>query len=213
MEGFRSAVEDFGEFQFPVKAGTRIQMMPVRIGDPSSLPGELAHWRRPFLALSGAGFFARGEIGYLTVDEKLVEAGMSHRRPGLHVDFFRKHPEYDRAAIRNNEIVMASDRIGCRAWNQEFSGAPDPEGDCSHFAKERDSRSEVILQPNRVYGFNRLTVHESMTFRRPAYRRFVRLVGDILAEYYTNYTANPLGVKPSSRTRIAGPRDAKYMSA
>lgn len=213
MEKFSSVVEELGELQFPARADTRIQMMPVRIGDPDSLPKSLDHWRQPFLVLCDAGAFGRHEVGYLTIDEKRVESGRSHRRPGLHVDFFKKHPEYDRVLVRDREIVMVSDLAGCHAWKQDFHGLPDPEGDCAHLASQCSEEAKIVLQPNRIYGMNRLTVHESVAFNAPTYRRFARLVGDILTEYYTNYTPNPKGIVPPSHTRIAGPRDRKYMDS
>lgn len=60
---------------FPEFAGVRCLMMPYVQGDPSSVPDEYAAYADIVSSL----FFRHGDIGFLTIDESFVEAGMPHR--------------------------------------------------------------------------------------------------------------------------------------
>lgn len=69
---------------FPTFNNVRIMMMPIVIGDP--LPVSLAQYDELMSKLVLVSGEHVGKVGYLTIDEKVVPAGESHRRPGLHVD-------------------------------------------------------------------------------------------------------------------------------
>lgn len=85
MQEFVSSFSFEGEVVFPEFSGTRVMMMPVVLGDMASVPETLSAWNDVVERLFGMQDY-NGEIGYLTIDEKIVSAGRTHRRPGMHVD-------------------------------------------------------------------------------------------------------------------------------
>jgi len=88
MPKFKSDFKKVGEVNLPEFTGTRVMMMPIVIGDLNSVPEDLHHYN-DFLAelfdIPEANQH-KGKVGYITIDEKSVEPGNSHRREGLHVD-------------------------------------------------------------------------------------------------------------------------------
>ena len=87
-EEFNSLFKACYEVVLPEYAGLRVMMMPVIIGNPESIPEFMKQYRALFESMCGDPSAAVhvGATGYLTVDEKEVQAGESSRRPGLHVD-------------------------------------------------------------------------------------------------------------------------------
>uniref|UniRef100_A0A7S3JYP0 Uncharacterized protein n=1 Tax=Aureoumbra lagunensis TaxID=44058 RepID=A0A7S3JYP0_9STRA len=74
-----------GKVRFPESKNRYCNMMPIKIGDPATIPPEY----EDYLPLIAAVPLARddwAEVAYLTIDERQVEAGQSHRRAGLHVE-------------------------------------------------------------------------------------------------------------------------------
>jgi hypothetical protein len=81
----RYACQQRGVQHFPAPSGICVNMMPFLIGDMASLPEEL----RPYeavLASFPVNAEELGKVGYLTIDERRVEAGASQRRPGVHTE-------------------------------------------------------------------------------------------------------------------------------
>lgn len=60
-------------------------MMPFLLEDINSLPGGIRHYKETVEKLTELSPLRQG-VAYLTIDEKLVRAGQTHRRTGLHVD-------------------------------------------------------------------------------------------------------------------------------
>ncbi|KAJ3329528.1 hypothetical protein HDU93_000893, partial [Gonapodya sp. JEL0774] len=68
---------------FPAPQDIYINMMPVRCEDlRGTMPRECAGYADMLATLIGQ----RNGIAYLTIDERRVPVGKSHRRPGLHID-------------------------------------------------------------------------------------------------------------------------------
>ncbi len=86
-EFFSNAVK-LEPVEFPSFTGTRVLMMPVVLGNLDSIPESLDHYK-PMLEKLFSVQPHDGEIGYLTIDEKHVAAGSTHRRRGLHMDGFQ----------------------------------------------------------------------------------------------------------------------------
>lgn len=78
-----------GKVDLPDFSGIRVMMMPVVLGHQSSVPDSLDAYRPVLDRLFEMGGH-RGEIGYLTIDEKRLRPGSTHRRKGLHVDLFAR---------------------------------------------------------------------------------------------------------------------------
>eukprot|EP01060_Flectonema_neradi_P025983 TRINITY_DN3482_c1_g2_i3.p1 TRINITY_DN3482_c1_g2~~TRINITY_DN3482_c1_g2_i3.p1 ORF type:complete len:264 (+),score=47.84 TRINITY_DN3482_c1_g2_i3:499-1290(+) len=60
-------------------------MMPFVLGEISSLPEEY-HQYWPMILQYGREISGEGCVCYLTIQESLVQAGTSQRRPGLHIE-------------------------------------------------------------------------------------------------------------------------------
>jgi hypothetical protein len=190
-------------------------MMPLVLGDMASVPDFLAHYRDVIKALFDLGGHA-GKIGYLTIDEKRVEAGATHRRTGLHVDGIYQ----GRAGgwggggggswgSAGNGMLTVSSAAGCRAFSKEFTGWPGMEGECDHLADQCSDEAATVFGPGEVYWVDGLCVHESMAMAENTTRQFVRLSLPSDGPWFEGYTENPLGVKPSAE--ILPPR-TRFMS-
>ena len=151
MKTFRSEIQALGVVAFPTFANTRIMMMPVRMGDPESLPEDLSPWRDLFVALCNMGHLPNG-IGYLTIDELRVPKGRTHRRPGIHVDGIGEDGSAGGwggggGGYGKSGMVLAASHVGCRAYKQSFVGRPAANGCCAHLATQCQEETEVTLQP------------------------------------------------------------------
>lgn len=71
--------------KFPPPTGLRINMMPIVIGDVKTLPQECRPYL-PLLRMCPLPSEEWGKVGYLTIDESVVEEGASQRRGGLHTE-------------------------------------------------------------------------------------------------------------------------------
>lgn len=127
-------------------------------------------------------------IAHMTIDEKIVSAGMSQRRPKPHVDgcftpssMNWQHPpqwlhycnNIGRSPIARMAVIVAASVQGCRAWKGKFEGQPADDGDLMHIADQLDEG--VVLPANVGYLLSPDCVHESMIFSKPTRRTFVRI--------------------------------------
>lgn len=142
----------------------------------------------PVVALCRAAGAATG-VAHMTVDEKIIEAGMSQRRPKPHVDgcFVPRagswgHPgpswlhacnDVGLEAIQRMPVIVVASVAGCRAWKGQFNGQPAPDGDLSHISDQLGSGE--VLPPNVGYLLSSDCVHESMRFDVPTQRSFLRI--------------------------------------
>lgn len=145
---------------------------------------------------------ARRGIAHMTVDEKIVEAGMSQRRPGPHVDgcfvpaqnwWFHGPDEpkpgwlhycndIQAGPVRRMPVIVAASVEGCRAWRGTFKGAPAPDGDLSHIRGQLNDGH--VFPANVGYLLSPDCVHESMIFSQPTRRTFLRIALPVEFEFY-----------------------------
>lgn len=167
--------------------GRQKYMHSFDLADPE-MANEFQDYLQPVLALTRAAGATRG-IAHMTVDEKIVEAGMSQRRPRPHVDgCFR--PEIGRwggggggwlhycndigaSEVGRMPIIVAASVSGCRAWRGLFDGRPAPDGDLTHIADQLGDGE--VLPAGVGYLLSPDCVHESMLFDRPTQRTFLRI--------------------------------------
>lgn len=141
----------------------------------------------PVMRLIRAAGANYGEA-HMTVDENVVAGGMSQRRPGPRVDgcftcrdwshtpgpawlHYCNHLAGER--IARMAVIVAASVAGCRAWRGTFEGQPSESGDLSHIAGQLDEGE--VLTPNVGYLLAPDCVHESMIFREPTQRTFLRI--------------------------------------
>jgi hypothetical protein len=141
---------------------------------------------KPVQALCRAAGASEG-IAHMTVDEKVVSAGMSQRRPNPHVDgcFMPAkadwaHPTPGWAHGCNNipledfrrmPVIVASNAAGCRVWRGIFDGEPKSDGDLSHLVLPEGE----VLPSNIGFLFSPDCVHESMIQQVSVQRTFLRI--------------------------------------
>jgi hypothetical protein len=136
----------------------------------------------------------REGTAYVTIDEKIIEAGMSQRRPHPHVDgtfhagdgikvpawgggggggWLHYCNDVGASKIGRMAVIVAASVAGCRAWKGIFEGRPAKDGDLSHI---QDQLGEgEVLPENMGYLLSPDCVHESMTFEQNTLRQFIRI--------------------------------------
>jgi hypothetical protein len=215
MNSFISTFREAGEITFPLTpCPCRIQLMPIRMHDPSSLPDYLSCWRDVYSQLCRLVSSVDG-VGYLTIDQKWVEQGEYHRRPGLHVDGMAIWGAGGSWGGRG--MLVASDTVGCAAWKQEFQGQPmagtdagDPnEGNCDHLRRQCREDCKYILRANKAYWCDAMCVHESLPITKSGYRTFVRLSLPSNGQWPRNCTPNPK-VEPAGEIGPARRIEGKF---
>jgi hypothetical protein len=195
---FTSSLQPIDVVTLPEYAGIRVMMMPFHTHDVrGSLPPDLARWApvvERMATLSPDG------IGYLTIDEAIVRAGETHRRPGLHVDGVGPDGSaggWGGGGYAHSGMTMVSSHVGCRAYGQAFHGKPAGDGDCAHLASELDAKRAVDLRPGIIYLCSPMTVHEALPMTADTRRQFCRVSFPSSAPWYEGYTENPLGIRPA----------------
>lgn len=167
--------------------GRQHYMHSFDLANPIMLAG-FEDYLAPVKALCAVAGALAG-IAHMTVDEKVVMAGMSQRRPRPHVDgcFVPQagswsHPvpgwlhhcnDIARGPISRMAVIVAASVPGCRAWRGQFDGEPDQNGDLSHIAGQLNSGD--ILPANYGFMLSPDCVHESMVFSEDTQRTFLRI--------------------------------------
>lgn len=193
-----------GLVEFPQYSGTRVMMMPLLLGNMETIPEMLKHYKDFIYSLfkmTDPNHY--GKVGYLTIDEKEVQGGKTHRRMGLHVDGV-----YNAScggwggdgggwgSVSTGMLTVAS-APGCKAYSQPFSGVIGKDGECDLIKDQCLEDSSKLFESNHVYWLSGLTVHESVPMERTIKRQFVRLSMPSKAPWFQGYTENPLGIKPT----------------
>ena len=212
---FRSRFEKLlPHIPMPPYRGLQILLMPIILGDNKSIP------EKDCIPMLDAMAFAKpehcGQVVYLTIDQKLVKANKSHRRPRMHVDGYHLTESQGSGGTwggggggwgggRTGEtwmdgtgLLTVSDVPGCRAWNQIFYGEPAVEGDCEHLRNQCKGNG-TILEPRQLYWFSPSCVHESLIQKHNVQRTFIRVSLPSKCDWYEGCTPNPLGIMPTGK--------------
>lgn len=167
-----------GNVTFPAFTGERIYMREFT--RESGLPADLERWQSTVDAML-EGVSAPGPI-FLLVDQAEVRASNTHRRGGVHIDGdwiaeISAHGHRTSPAPRGVEsdlLILASDVMGCAAYEGDFSGVPNEGGDFSHLDLSHMTRVE--MEPGRVWAGSAMSMlHESVPLPRDCLRTVVRL--------------------------------------
>ena len=168
-------------------AGRQKYMHSFDLANPVMAEGY-EDYLEPVLALCRAAGATKG-IAHMTVDEKIVEAGMSQRRPKPHVDgcfmpdgqfwghegpgWLHTCNDIQAGPIARMPVIVAASVEGCRAWRGVFDGKPASDGDLTHIAEQLGEGE--VLPAGVGYLLTPDCVHESMVFDRPTRRSFLRI--------------------------------------
>lgn len=199
--------------KFPEPRGLNVNMMPVVMGDAESVPEEL----RGYLPLIKKCDFWPGSVVYLTVNESVVEAGETQRRPGIHTDAFKwpgswmggqpdgkwgggwgggKFGGANQMSHHTEGIYIASTDGQTRVWLDETDDV-DQHGRVLH---DMAGIGSFVCKGNGLYWLSDRTPHEGLPALRTGMRQFFRLVSENVGVWFSRHnTPNPLGVKPSCR--------------
>ena len=199
MNTWSSQFSTLGPAVLPPFSHTRILMMPVCLDDLSgTLPPALYAWLPLMRSMRAAGP-CRSGTAYLTIDEREVAEGGTHRRPGLHVDGWADDGGGSWGGGgwggREAGMLVVASHTGSVVYPQRFEGVPRQYGDCEHLREQ--CRSAPPLRAGVVYRLQGMTVHEAIPVHTDARRQFVRLSMPSRAGWPCSNTPNPLGVPPS----------------
>lgn len=193
---------------FPTFDSKRCLMMPYIQGRPESVPDEL---RAGYEDILSSLVFEDGQIGWLTIDESMVEAGNPHRGHraehgrALHTEVNNESrwgggsgggwgtrgqsPVYLR---RETRIMVASSIGGTTAvWDAEQVDTTD-DGDIGHLAHLYPMEDAKILAAGEVVEFGIFTPHESLPVAQSQERQFIRIIGQGVSGREPYFTINPL---------------------
>lgn len=160
--------------------GRQRYMHSFDVANPIML-GGYEDYLEPVLSLLWAVSVHRG-TAHMTVDEKVVKAGWSQRRPKPHVDgCFNGHdwqhptPGWNHYCnhlpVPRMAVIVAASEPGCVAWRGEFEGEPRRDGDLSHLELGKGE----LLQANTGYLLSPDCIHESLVMERDTRRTFLRI--------------------------------------
>lgn len=168
-----------------------IYMVPVEIGTPCKLPDKFKAWES---VVDQVLQFSPAQSGtaFVTIDERIIPQGETHRRPGAHVDgnYFKGLGWGGGAWQRNDHtggvFLLSSDK-GAVAWEGEIDDEPTPwinegspdsasdGGDCEHMKPALASLRETALEPNTLYWMNSGGIHESIPVAHETRRSLLRI--------------------------------------
>jgi len=175
-----SEYQDLGSVTLPMWQGRQKYMHTFDLAAPIMPPG-FEDYMTIVRQLTG-NHTAR--LAHMTVDEKVIEPGMSQRKPDAHVDgcFMEDHWGHDgpgwahycnRIPFDRMAVIVASDVPGCMVYPGEFDGTPRNDGDLEHIRDQLGGGE--LLCANRGYLLSPDCVHESMRFHIATRRIFLRI--------------------------------------
>jgi hypothetical protein len=148
------------------------------------MPEGFEDYLRPVVQLCKAAGALFG-TAFMTVDEKVVEAGKSQRKPHPHVDgcfisdrnhwghngWLQTCNDIQKGPIGRMAVIVASSVPGCKAWKGVFDAVPKEDGDLSHV----HLTGGEVLPPSVGYVLSPDCIHESMLMLETVKRTFLRI--------------------------------------
>ena len=191
---------NYAPIMFPDFSNERIMMMPVRLGSFAGIPSQYRMLISKLYGVMESRF--AGEIGYLTIDEKVLNPGETLRRSGLHVDGYY-HGRCGAWGAGGggswgsvgNGMLTISNTPHCKAYLGIFDGIPGDEGECDHLIPPNEGE---IFEAGHIYWVDGACVHESLPVIEQTKRQFVRLSMPSNGPWFEGYTKNPTGILPSN---------------
>ena len=185
---------ELGDIQFPEFRGDRLYMHQINLEADLVLPMIFNRFSNSVKNILSYLPNLKG-LAYLTIDEKFVKKGTTHRRGGAHIDgnyIFgwgngggwltgtegRKLSEDQHKlqyCSQTGGLLIASNYTACRSWVGEFKGVPNQGGDCEHLRDQLNISPSFLLKPNKVYCGNSTNIHESLPVEESVNRTLIRI--------------------------------------
>ena len=176
----QSLIKDVGGIKLPKFHGTRVLMVPFVIGE--KLNRYLCQWQKVIVQmLANVSTSAIGKTAFLTIDQKIVEAGNTHRRPGAHIDGNYNEGRWETGGgsgwwwknLETGGIIMATDVASCVAYTGDINGTPRDLGSCDHL--DLSTLDQVLMKANRIYHGSVNMIHEPLVLKEKTARTLVRI--------------------------------------
>ncbi|MBL4940352.1 MAG: hypothetical protein JKY81_01665 [Colwellia sp.] len=174
--------------------------MPVVLGWVDGIPIQYRKLVTRLYDVMERRFANNHHIGYLSIDEQILEPSQTLRRAGLHVDGYYQGRAGAWAGgggwgSAGNGMLTISSTPHCKAYLGTIEGEPGPEGECDHLDINIEGE---VFEAGHIYWVDGSCVHESLPVKRKTKRQFVRLSMPSNGPWFEGYTENPTGVKPSN---------------
>ena len=197
-------VEPLNPCVFPLSMGLTINMLPMVIGDPASLPRVYRHYL-PLVTACEVEREQLGRIGYLSIWETQVPHGGTQRRPGIHTEGWGEvgGPAWGSGGRqdgrRHGGLYLATSRADtCRIWDLRIEH-PGPHGDCESSRATLETMPFLLMEAHRLYWIHDRTPHEALAQPEAGVRQWFRFVTSGVTHWFARYsTPNPLGIKPAA---------------
>lgn len=118
------------------------------------------------------------DIVYVTVDQKNIKKGNTHRRGGAHIDENYSCNEWGSPPrwneIKKNDksgVLLLSSYPSCKGWIGDYEGIPKEGGDCSDINLDEG----FLLKENTIYYGNSNFIHESLPIKEDINRTLIRI--------------------------------------
>lgn len=195
---------------FPKFTGERCLMMPFIQGDSKSLPENLQQYSE----IINNNFLEKGEIGFLTIDERFVNAGNSQR--GYNSKGIERNVHIEVGHLENSDklrwggqnygwgsranVILTPETnvlIGnnlddtCRYWDK-LETRHTKNGDLSDYIDDYTEESGILMKAGELVKINILNPHECIKQTKDAFRQFIRIVGKGVTGREEKFTINPL---------------------
>lgn len=172
---------------FPEFTGERIYMQPIHIGGKLRSGINIKRWHLLIKNTLDSIGLKSGTV-YLTIDEKIVNEGETHRRGGRHIDgnyhainglSWRASPWSSNSShlstyyAKTGGLVLASSYSACAGWAGDFDGIPGRGGDCENI--DVSNLAYFKLKANKLYFGNSTFIHESIPLDRSVKRQLFRI--------------------------------------
>ena len=164
-------------------------MMPYIQGEPDSIPDIYA----AYSDIIRSTFIKSGDIGFLTIDESVAEAGRPHR--GKRAKFDRAlhtevgiHPNRDYVwgggwatdhvvtLDADVEILLANNLDdSCAVWDTVHMDTS-RDGDIGHLAEQYSYANAEMMKAGAIRRIGIFTPHESLPVPRAVQRQFLRII-------------------------------------
>lgn len=191
----KSISKELYEVQIPEYTG-EIKMLPFNLESLTEIPKLF----RELIEIMIDCLPTKKGIAYLTVDGRVIEEGISHRRGGVHIDgnylpelcgwggsgggggngwkvgeggrILSSKEHKESYETETGGMLITSTYPASKGWNGVFEGNPYVGGDCTRI---KGLDEGFVLQPNKVYYGNSQFLHESLPIDKTIHRTLVRI--------------------------------------